>query len=429
MCLPILVHLAVFSVKTKFIWIIIYISIILFINIKNWPVLAIGIFSILIYISFIIHHLNYQNVENGKYIIEGVVSKATNSYFIISNNNHNILVFTNLFVSPMKVIPGATVNVSGFLTTDIKQLNYDNNFFISNSITYLLNKPYVEKIVYPTRSINLMIQCYGDNFIYFSRYWKTIVFGFINDKIASSKVMLINVPHLLAISGLHFDILFFVIGIFFKPITKKFTKFNYVIWFIMFWYIALLSNYISGIRSLIMQITKTQKRVRSYQFKYLDGWLISLFVVFFINFNSIFSYTFIFSFSSSLLILVLNRVVKFKRTWVKNLLILGLIFLFNLPIVLKINKYFNLFAIIFGILLTPIFELIYIISIMCFWSVDFLNSLYYAFDIFLDFLIRISIIIPISLQIPWTIIGLNFALWFYGIFIYCLCKIKKLGLA
>ncbi len=116
----------------------------------------------------------------------------------------------------------------------------------------------------------------------------------------------------------------------------------------------------------------------------------SLIVVFTINCDLVFSLSFILSFSCSFILLALNRLLKIRWAFLKSLLIFTLIYIFNLPIIAKINNEINPLSLIFGIILAPIFEIYYLMSIMFFWSVDFMNFAYFILDKLLDVLIDFS---------------------------------------
>nr|WP_307928906.1 hypothetical protein [Mycoplasmopsis bovis] len=78
--------------------------------------------------------------------------------------------------------------------------------------------------------------------------------------------------------------------------------------------------------------------------------------------------------------------LKIRWAFLKSLLIFTLIYIFNLPIIAKINNEINPLSLIFGIILAPIFEIYYLMSIMFFWSVDFMNFAYFILDKLLDVL-------------------------------------------
>nr|WP_307922466.1 hypothetical protein [Mycoplasmopsis bovis] len=77
--------------------------------------------------------------------------------------------------------------------------------------------------------------------------------------------------------------------------------------------------------------------------------------------------------------------LKIRWAFLKSLLIFTLIYIFNLPIIAKINNEINPLSLIFGIILAPIFEIYYLMSIMFFWSVDFMNFAYFILDKLLEY--------------------------------------------
>nr|WP_307909514.1 hypothetical protein [Mycoplasmopsis bovis] len=89
--------------------------------------------------------------------------------------------------------------------------------------------------------------------------------------------------------------------------------------------------------------------------------------------------------------------LKIRWAFLKSLLIFTLIYIFNLPIIAKINNEINPLSLIFGIILAPIFEIYYLMSIMFFWSVDFMNFAYFILDKLLDVLIDFSY--PLTIKI------------------------------
>ncbi|UTW26477.1 ComEC/Rec2 family competence protein [Mycoplasmopsis bovis] len=326
------------------------------------------------------------------------------NYFIISNSKHNVLVYSNNSVSASSIVQGSLVEVKGNLNKNLSDIKFDKSFVLSNSIKYVVNNPIVNKVTYQTNSLSKIINAYGSNKIYFARYWSTMVFGINDSQIANVKARLINVSHLIVISGLHFDLLFYFIVFLAKKIFKKQTKTLYFVFILLFCYITLLNSFVSAIRSLIMLIIKHQKRVGNYKFKYYDGWAISLIVVFTINCDLVFSLSFILSFSCSFILLALNRLLKIRWAFLKSLLIFTLIYIFNLPIIAKINNEINPLSLIFGIILAPIFEIYYLMSIMFFWSVDFMNFAYFLLDKLLDILIDFSYPLTIKISSSWLIL-------------------------
>ncbi len=389
-----------------------YIILAFYILYKDWKCLGTGLLAIILYLCLVLPTIVKPLLDDGLYIIKGTVVKLGTNYFIISNSKHNVLVYSNNSVSASSIVQGSLVEVKGNLNKNLSDIKFDKSFVLSNSIKYVVNNPIVNKVTYQTNSLSKIINAYGSNKIYFARYWSTMVFGINDSQIANVKARLINVLHLIVISGLHFDLLFYFIVFLAKKIFKKQTKTLYFVFMILFCYITLLNSFVLAIRSLIMLIIKHQKRIGNYKFKYYDGWAASLIVTFSINCDLIFSLSFILSFSCSFILLALNRLLKIRWAFLKSLLIFTLIYIFNLPIIAKINNEINPLSLIFGIILAPIFEIYYLMSIMFFWSVDFMNFAYFLLDKLLDVLIDFSYPLTIKISSSWLIVSLNIFAWF-----------------
>ena len=138
-----------------------------------------------------------------------------------------------------------------------------------------------------------------------------------------------------------------------------------------FFYLTFLNSPISGLRAYIMQVVKKSNNKSKYKysqkFKKYDGFCIALFIIFCLNFNNVFSIGFIMSFLNTLMIMFLYSFVqKFKKLKkVYTALIVGiLVYLFALMFVFKINKNWNIFALIFIFIFSPIIEFYYLYSIL-----------------------------------------------------------------
>ncbi|WP_373422701.1 MAG0480 family ComEC-like protein [Mycoplasma tauri] len=419
---PILVHCILNTKIESIIFIILFLLLSFYLYCNKWEALGVGLLGIFIYFSIYLPYFFHTKIDNGLYLIKGYVIKTSNNYFIIENNKNNIIVFYNDRMTSTPVIQGSYISVSGNLSNDLEKINLDKSFILSSSIKYIINEPRINLISWPKFSIFEKIRGYGYRYPYFLQYWKTLLFGIDDYKVASVKVSLLNVPHLLVISGIHFDILFLIIGFLFKPLTKKNYKFIYIIHSFLFAYITLINNYMSALRSFIMNFVSTKKQIKNYKFKLLDGWNISLIITFLINPNNMFSLSFIFSYYCTLLIILLNNFLHLNNKITKTIVIFILVYIFNIPLTLKISKYYNPLSFVFGIILSPLFEALYIISIFGFWNLSFLNSIYMWFDNFLELLITLFRPLKINLFIPWWFVQIYFFIWFVSIWCYSILK-------
>ncbi|UUM25579.1 ComEC/Rec2 family competence protein [Mycoplasmopsis agalactiae] len=351
-------------------------------------------------------------LDDGLYVVQGTIIKSSDNYFIISNSKHNVLVLGGNLTSESKIIQGSLVEVKGNLSKNLSYVMFDKTFMLSNSIKYVVNNPLIKKVSYQTRSLNQLLNAYGADKIYFSRYWSTMVFGIGDSQIANAKARLINVSHLLVISGLHFDLLFYFIALLANKIFRKNNATLYFVITILFCYVTLLNSFVSAIRSLIMLFVKHQKKIGNYSFKYYDGWFIALVVVFSLNFDLVFSLSFILSFCCSFILLTLNNLINIKWKILKALIIFALIYLFNLPIMAKINSSLNLLSFVFSIILVPIFEIYYLMSIIFFWSIEFMNFMFYVLDELLNILINFSLTLTVKAYSSWLLVSINVFTWF-----------------
>ncbi|MCE6061348.1 ComEC/Rec2 family competence protein [Mycoplasmopsis agalactiae] len=410
--LPIFIHLSIFSTETRYVWIVAYVMLAVYINFKNWKCLGTALLAIVFYLCALIPTAFKHLLDDGLYVVQGTIIKSSDNYFIISNSKHNVLVLGGNLTSESKIIQGSLVEVKGNLSKNLSYIKFDKTFMLSNSIKYVVNNPVIKKVSYQTRSLNQLLNAYGADKIYFSRYWSTMVFGIGDSQIANTKARLINVSHLLVISGLHFDLLFYFIALLANKIFRKNKASLYFVITILFCYVTLLNSFVSAIRSLIVLFVKHQKNIGNYSFKYYDGWFIALVVVFSLNFDLVFSLSFILSFCCSFILLTLNNLINIKWKILKALIIFALIYLFNLPIIAKINSSLNLLSFVFSIILVPIFEIYYLMSIIFFWSIEFMNFMYYVLDELLNILINFSLPLTVKAYSSWLLVSINVFTWF-----------------
>lgn len=423
--MPVFIHLSIFSTETRYVWVVAYVILAVYINFRNWKYLGTALVAIVFYLCILMPTMFKHLLDDGLYIVQGTVIKSSDNYLIISNSKHNVLVLGINLTSVSKIIHGSLVEVKGNLSKNLSNIKFDKTFILSNSIKYVVNNSTIKQVSYQTESLNQLLSAYGANKIYFARYWSTMVFGINDSQIANTKARLINVSHLLVISGLHFDLLFYFIALLANKIFKKHKSSLYFVIAILFCYVILLNSFVSAIRSLIMLFIKHQKRLGNYEFKYYDGWFIALIVVFSLNFDLVFSLSFILSFTCSFVLLTLSNLINIKWNILKTLIIFTLIYLFNLPIIAKINSSLNLLSFIFSIVLIPIFEIYYLMSIIFFWSTDFMNFAYYLLDELLNILIDFSALLTVKVYSSWLLVSINIFAWFIVLSVMSVVKNNK----
>ncbi|QSF13666.1 ComEC/Rec2 family competence protein [Mycoplasma sp. Mirounga ES2805-ORL] len=355
-------------------------------------------------------------MNNGKYLVTGFITKCSEKYAIIRNENNNVLFILNKYVSPTPVEEGSKVEVYGVLTS-INNYHFDKYWMLSNNITYFLKKPTIFKITRTGFSIKQVIYEYSFNEnYYFSKYWRLIVFGYGDSQITKNFIKL-NIVHLIVVSGFHIDLIYMI---FFKINYKNKRWLNWIFFILVFWYITLLKSKISALRVFIIYLFH-----KNFKFKYIESWLISFFVIFLINFNVLFNIGFIFSYSLSLLVYLINFLNFSKvRKQLMDILKLVLIFIFTIPLILKVNGQINIFSFLISILFVPLIELIYIFSLFLWFSPVFLNFVFYLFDTLIMFFINISFYIKLNIS-SWLFVDLWICLSFFWIFLILQKENKK----
>lgn len=285
--------------------------------------------------------------EKGIYKIEGSISVLSKKYLVISNENNNILIYTSDLKNSTPLSLGDQVEIQG----ELNPIEIDNSkiatFYLQNNINYLLKKTVILTVIKPEFSVKEKIMNYSKNHgELFDSYWRLLVFGSYDSKeLVLNKVNRLNIVHLIVISGLHFDLLFYLILLILKPLDKIKIKSKYVAFALIFYYLTLLANPVSALRAYIMQVVKNSNNPFSYnnKFKKYDGLVISILVLFLLKNNYLFSLSFILSFSSTFTIMLLVPMVKSKKlnNFLKTLILMTLIYLFNIPMLLYINEYWN----------------------------------------------------------------------------------------
>ncbi len=420
-------HLIANTKSTRILWILIFIFILFFLMWLSYWYFIFAILLTFIYLISYFSNLPIKYNANDYYNIRGSVIKSENHYFIVSNNKNNILVFTNDFVSKQKIYLNQYVEIKAKIlnVNDINNIN--KQWLLSNSVSYILKNATVETIYRNNFSIYYEIIKYGEKFSkIFEKYWSLIVFGYKNNSIdILKKTNNLNITHLIAISGFHFDILIFCLNstLNFFVKNKKISK--AILYLFCFLYLTLLFQHISALRAFIMLLIKENNNKQLW--KYYDSIFLSIIILFLINFNSIFSFSFIISFLSIFFIKSINLILKkltIKKLW-KSLILILFIYIYNIPIIILLNSSVNIVGIIYSIFYIPIFEFTYIVSILVFWSPDFLKYIYYFIDLLMNFSDKFSYYIYFTKMINiWTLITWNI-IWYLSFYFLYTNKIKK----
>lgn len=239
-------------------------------------------------------------------------------------------------------------------------------------------------------------------------YKKVIPLLLLGVKTVESKptyeaAMNLNVVHLFVISGFHMNLIYVIFKKVLKLCRVKEKPAMFISAVPLYIYLLFLNFPISASRAtLLITFAVLNKTLLKKKFSSLE--LLSFVMIIFIlvNPNSIFSLSFVFSFTATFFVLFANS-VKTKSKFKKFILIYLFAYSSNIPIALYINGWISIFGLIFGIALTPVFILTYCLSIFCFYLKVPLNYYYWLFLKILQFFNAINI----KWNFPWTV-----PLWF-----------------
>ncbi|WP_396888597.1 MAG0480 family ComEC-like protein [Mycoplasma sp. CSL7475-4] len=396
MFFPIVLHLSAIPIETQYFWIFFSIIYTLFFGFL-WPKQTwIALILILCYIFLYLLRKPNVYISGIEYNIKGRIAKTSNKYAIINVNNNNLLIYLNKYTTPNRVYVGDIVEIDAF----IEKTDSKNYFALSNNIQYFIKKGYIKTIKNPDYSIDAFIENYsasgGD---YFKKYWKLILFGINNDsQDVIANAIKINIIHLLVISGLHFEILFKISNKLIAKIRNKWVSnsIKYFCLILIFYYLTIINNPVPALRAFIMHVF-----LMLFPKKNWSALVFSALIIFAIDFNNIISITFLLSYSITLVILITNKIfTKWKINKVlRYILFIIILYLYMVVWTIKMNNFINITGIIYSLVLAPIIEIVYILSIFFSFSPLFLNLIYLILDKIIIMAAKFSIVIATSLNI------------------------------
>ena len=324
---------------------------------------------------------------------------------------------------------GDYIKINGVLS--IPQKN--TNFNLFNYQKYLLGKK-----IYYTLSAKEIIKYKNHNFLYKIKniiiskidsipnngYIKSLILGDNNsiDKDSLNSYRQNGVSHLFAISGMHVIFIIKILeAIMGKIIKKEEIKYT-IIFLILFFYSFVASFSISIIRAVLMFIIGKVCKLLKYKIKPIETFIFTLCISLIINPYNIYNISFKYSFTVSLFLIIFSDLINKKKTYIGKLFMTSLIaFLASLPI--QINNFFsiNILSIFFNIFFVPFFTFIFFpITIIVFIFPCFGN----LYSILINILETISMILSNIKFGTITLCHINIfiIIWYYFIILIFLKK-------
>lgn len=376
--------------KISFVFLLFLLLIMFLVLFPKVFLIAIGCLIIFLLIFWFSKTNSYKQ-EQELIEIKGTILKVEDKFVVVSSKK-----FGNVLIWKSKL--NLELQKSDFVILEAKIKNVQEkdfgNFYLTNKINGVLDKI---KVIYIKpcqhsidRWINDFVECQEH---FFRKYFMLFLFSQTNNFNDTKEVAKsLNILHLIAISGMHFNCLNWAFNHIFFWIKNKKQKLITTNTF-LFFYLLLLNNFISGLRSFVMIVFKSfDSKQRT---KILDSWVFALFVVFLLNPYYIFSFSTILSFTFSLITLCLSKLCKnnIQNKIYRFLILSFLTCLFSLPFTIYLNEKINLLSIFWIAIYTPIFQGIFLISFFFFFNTPMLNFIYFILDNLLIFSNQISIFI------------------------------------
>ena len=380
---------------------------------------------LIIPIILIIKHYTFHYLNN-KYVDINVQVKDTNSFGLVINYHGTmILVNTN-----SKFNIGDNIHIYGKIIDVQNYANFDKKtYLLTKRITSEMKWPSI-KLINHSNSINTKFFNFinDSNSKNYSNYTNLLLLGkkTENNKEIYNLLIELNILHLFVISGFHISLFFFIL----KKIFIKFKLSDEISSYISFLpiliYLFILNFPISSTRAffyiLLVIINKNFLRNR---FSSIE--LLSFLAVIFLFYNPyiVYSFSYIFTFLASFLILLVNR-----SNWNKKYKLITLplfVYLGTLPISMKLNNFISILGFFWGLIFAPIIAIFYVTSLFLFPFKNIMINIYFVLDKIIHFFEEINILIPItniniSIIITYYyfywLIPLNCSIWLLPNFFY-----------
>ncbi len=397
---------------------------------SNWLYIFL-IFITLLYCLIIIkgniYHTNYSEDSNS---FIGVITdiKYKDNYNIIEVKNREKIIAYDYFKSNYKI--GYKIKIKGNFSIPKE----NSNFYLFNYRNYLKSKKiYFQVNVNQIEILNkdLTISYKVKN--WFIKRIEKINNPYLNafilgdsSKIKNSVINSYNsngISHLFAISGMHVGLITIIITFILNKFLKK--SYNYfIIFFILLFYIFLTNGSKSVIRASMFYFLLSINKIFKLNISTIKLFVILLLITLILNPYTIYSNSFLFSYSITLFIILFSQIINnFKNYFAKVFATSLISFLASIPIL--INSYFNinLLSPFLNIIFVPLISfIIFPLSIITFLMPIFNNLL----NVFISCLEFLSLFFQKQKYLSFNMCHINlfFIFIYYVVIIFTLYKIS-----
>lgn len=346
-------------------------------------ILGIIILALVIFKSKII---SYHSIyDNGNTFITGKVSdvmqKEYGMSFIIKDKEK---VKCNLS-EKIALNDGDMISINIDLT-DPSNNTIPNTFnykkYLYNNKIYKIGKVNNIKILKNNKNFLIKIRNSIKKYVSFNSYLKLFIIGDkseISDTYENYKD--IGIAHLLAISGMHIGILIYLI----KKITFFLTKNmqGIIICIILLFYTFIVSFTASVLRVVTTYFLNYLNEVFELKLSRFKILYFSMLILLFINPFYIFNVGFIYSFLCSFSLILINKYLK-KNYFLNLIIITFYLTLFTLPVTVNLNYEINILVIVANFIMIPFVSYILFPFALIVLIFPFFNNIFNYFTIFME---------------------------------------------
>ena len=346
-------------------------------------ILGIIILALVIFKSKII---SYHSIyDNGNTFITGKVSdvmqKEYGMSFIIKDKEK---VKCNLS-EKITLNDGDMISINIDLT-DPSNNTIPNTFnykkYLYNNKIYKIGKVNNIKILKNNKNFLIKIRNSIKKYVSFNSYLKLFIIGDkseISDTYENYKD--IGIAHLLAISGMHIGILIYLI----KKITFFLTKNmqGIIICIILLFYTFIVSFTASVLRVVTTYFLNYLNEVFELKLSRFKILYFSMLILLFINPFYIFNVGFIYSFLCSFSLILINKYLK-KNYFLNLIIITFYLTLFTLPVTVNLNYEINILVIVANFIMIPFVSYILFPFALIVLIFPFFNNIFNYFTIFME---------------------------------------------
>ena len=369
----------IYKLDNKIIWIVCSIFLLIYF-LRKWKNLTLSLlFTTLIIISDYLFSINIKESHvDGMYEVCDVVGDKP----VIKIDSTKVIL--NTFKYKDQFYKGDIIFVKGDAKIPYNFSDFDYvSYLKTHKIKLIVSYPQISFESH-SQTLHTQIMNYFQKYQnHFSKFGPLLLLGkktIENNDIYQTSLSL-NIVHLFVVSGFHLTLLYSLINYVLNKINKKFLLANQLFGLIIIcFYCYLLEFSISSLRALLIIIFSLVNK-KFFNNKYNKISTLAIMALIFLIYNpyNIYSLSFIFTFLATFAIFLSNK-IKFKNKLFNYLKAPLFAYSMNILISIYINQIWSIFGLLFGIALTPLFVIMYILNILLIWCPFILNYIYQGFE-------------------------------------------------